>query len=116
MPSPLPYLASPPIGTVGLSEAAAIAAGHPVDIYESDFRPMKYTLGSCSERTYIKLVVHAETDVVLGAHIIGLDAAEIIQGIGIAVKARLTKAQFDATIAVHPTSAEEFVLMRDKRK
>ncbi len=113
---PSAIFSQPPIGTVGLSEADAIAAGHSVDIYESDFKPMKYTLGNFIEHTYIKLVVHAETDVVLGAHIIGLDAAEIIQGIGIAVKAQLTKAQFDATIAVHPTSAEEFVLMRNKRE
>ena len=112
---PSAVFSQPPIGTVGLSEADAVAAGHRVDIYESDFRPMKHTLGGSPERAYTKLVVDAASDKVLGAHMIGLDAAEIIQGIGIAVKAGLTKAQFDATVAVHPSSAEEFVLMRNKR-
>ncbi len=112
---PSAVFSQPPIGTVGMSEAEAVAAGHSIDVYESDFRPMKHTLGGSSERAYTKMVVDSESDVVLGAHMIGLDAAEIIQGIGIAVKAGLTKAQFDATVAVHPSSAEEFVLMRNKR-
>ncbi len=112
---PSAVFSQPPIGTVGMSEAAAIAADHRVDIYESDFQPMKYSLGKLPERAYTKLVVDAETEVVLGAHMIGLDAAEIIQGMGIAVKAGLTKAQFDQTVAVHPSSAEEFVLMHTKR-
>ncbi len=112
---PSAVFSQPPIGTVGLSEAQAKEKYDAVDVYESDFRPMKHTLGGSDERAYTKLVVDRETDVVVGAHMIGLDAAEIIQGIGIAVKARLTKAQFDATVAVHPSSAEEFVLMRNAR-
>ena len=76
---------------------------------------MKHTLGGATERAYTKLIVDKASDKVVGAHMIGMDAAEIIQGVGIAVKAGLTKAQFDATVAVHPSSAEEFVLMRTPR-
>lgn len=112
---PSAVFSQPPIGTVGFSEEDAVLAGHKIDVYQSDFRPMKHTLGGSSERAYTKLIVDADTDVVLGAHMIGLDAAEIIQGIGIAVKAGLTKAQFDSTVAIHPSSAEEFVLMPNKR-
>lgn len=112
---PSAVFSQPPIGTVGLSEEEAKEAGHNVDVYESDFRPMKHTLGGAPERAYTKLIVDADSDKVLGAHMIGLDAAEIIQGVGIAVKAGLTKADFDSTVALHPSSAEEFVLMRNKR-
>lgn len=112
---PSAVFSQPPIGTVGLSEAEARAQYGEIDVYESDFRPMKHTLGGSNERAYTKLVVDKVTDKVVGAHMIGVDAAEIIQGIGIAVKAGLTKAQFDATVAVHPSSAEEFVLMRNAR-
>ena len=112
---PSAVFSQPPIGTVGLSEAEAREKFGELDVYESDFRPMKHTLGGSNERAYTKLVVDKATDRVVGAHMIGVDAAEIIQGIGIAVKAGLTKAQFDATVAVHPSSAEEFVLMRNPR-
>lgn len=112
---PSAVFSQPPIGTVGLSEAEAREQYGALDVYESDFRPMKHTLGGSTERAYTKLVVDKATDKVVGAHMIGVDAAEIIQGIGIAVKAGLTKAQFDATVAVHPSSAEEFVLMRNPR-
>ncbi len=112
---PSAVFSQPPIGTVGLSEAQAKEKFGDVEVYESDFRPMKHTLGGSDERAYTKLIVDKKTDVVVGAHMIGIDAAEIIQGIGIAVKAGLTKAQFDATVAVHPSSAEEFVLMRNAR-
>jgi len=112
---PSAVFSQPPIGTVGLSEAEAREKHGEIEIYESDFRPMKHTLGGSTERAYTKLVVEKATDRVVGAHMIGVDAAEIIQGIGIAVKAGLTKAQFDATVAVHPSSAEEFVLMRNPR-
>ena len=109
---PTAVFSQPPIGTVGLSEAEAREKYGEVQVFTSDFRPMKNTLGGSEERAFTKLIVDTATDKVVGAHMIGTDAAEIIQGIGIAVKAGLTKAQFDATVAVHPSSAEEFVLMR----
>ena len=112
---PSAVFSQPPIGTVGLSETDARAKYGDVTVYESDFRPMKHTLGGSSERSYTKLIVDTATDKVVGAHMLGMDAAEIIQGIGIAVKAGLTKADFDATVAVHPSSAEEFVLMPNSR-
>ena len=112
---PTAVFSQPPIGTVGLSEDDARTKYGDIEVYESDFRPMKYTLGHSGERAYTKLIVDKDTDKVVGAHMIGIDAAEIIQGIGIAVKAELTKSQFDATVAVHPSTAEEFVLMREPR-
>lgn len=112
---PSAVFSQPPIGTVGLSESDARAKYDAIEVFESDFRPMKHTLGGATERAYTKLIVDKASDKVVGAHMIGLDAAEIIQGIGIAVRAGLTKAQFDATVAVHPSSAEEFVLMRTPR-
>lgn len=112
---PSAVFSQPPIGTVGLTEAEARTQYGDIDVYESDFRPMKHTLGGSDERAYTKLIVDKASDKVVGAHMIGVDGAEIIQGIGIAVRAGLTKAQFDATVAVHPSSAEEFVLMRTPR-
>lgn len=111
-PVPTAVFSNPPIGTVGMAEHEAIEQGYDVQIFKSSFKPMKHTLGGSNERAMTKLVVDKKTDVVLGAHMIGVDAAEIIQGIGIAVKAKLTKADFDSTVAIHPSSAEEFVLMR----
>lgn len=111
-PVPTAVFSNPPIGTVGLSENEAREQGYDVAIFKSSFRPMKYTLTDITERSMTKLIVDKKTDKVLGAHMIGLDAAEIIQGIGIAVKAGLTKTDFDTTVAIHPSSAEEFVLMR----
>jgi glutathione reductase (NADPH) len=105
----------PPVGCVGLSETEALAAYPAVDVYRTSFRPLKYTLSGRNERSMMKLVVDAASQRVLGAHMVGADAPEIIQGIAIAVKAGLTKAQFDATVAVHPTAAEEFVTLRDRR-
>lgn len=102
----------PPIATIGLSEAEAMALG-PVDIYESDFRPMKTAFAGGSSRTYMKLVVDGLSDKVLGIHMIGTDAPEIMQGLAIAFTLGVTKRDFDRTVAVHPTAAEEFVLMRD---
>jgi glutathione reductase (NADPH) len=81
----------------------------------SRFRPMKHTLGGRDEMAMMKLVVDRASDRVLGCHMVGEDAPEIIQGLGIAVKCRATKAQFDATVGIHPTSAEEFVTMTEKR-
>ena len=103
----------PPIGTVGLSENDARNAGYTIDVYQSEFRPLKHTLSGNVERTLMKLIVDKQSDRVLGVHMIGPDAGEIIQGFAVAVKCGATKAQFDATIGVHPTSAEEFVTMRE---
>ncbi|MCP5059399.1 MAG: glutathione-disulfide reductase [bacterium] len=104
----------PPIGTVGLTEAEARERLGSIDVYRSKFRPLKHTLTGRDEQTMMKLLVDPKTDRVVGAHMIGADAAEILQGVGIAVKLGATKAQFDATIGIHPTSAEEFVTMREK--
>jgi len=104
----------PELGTVGLTEAEAIDQFGPDDVtvYRSRFRPMFYTLPDMPMKTLMKLVVQTSTDKVLGAHMVGDDAAEIIQGVAIAVKMGATKADFDATVAIHPSSAEEFVTMR----
>jgi len=106
--------AQPEIGTVGLSEADAKRDGHKLDIYKSTFKPMKQTLSGRDEKMLMKLVVDAETDKVLGCHIVGPDAGEMAQLLGIAVKMGATKADFDATMAVHPTAGEELVTMRQK--
>ncbi|RVU03545.1 glutathione-disulfide reductase [Novosphingobium umbonatum] len=102
----------PPIAGVGLTEAQAREAGYEVKIYTSDFRPMKNMFAARAERGFYKLVVDASSDKVLGVHMIGPDAPEILQAVAIAVKAGLTKADFDATVALHPSMAEELVLMR----
>ncbi len=103
----------PPIGTIGMTEREAREAyGDAVEVYESEFRPLKYTLTKNAERTFMKLVVRTSDDRVVGVHMAGADAGEIIQGFAVALTAGATKAQFDATMAVHPTSAEEFVTMR----
>ncbi|MDG6402329.1 glutathione-disulfide reductase [Pseudomonas quasicaspiana] len=109
---PTAVFSLPNIGTVGLTEEDARKAGHEVRIFESTFRPMKLTLTENQERTLMKLVVDAKTDKVLGCHMVGPEAGEIIQGLAIALKAGATKRQFDDTIGVHPTLAEEFVTMR----
>ncbi|MBP0951577.1 glutathione-disulfide reductase [Pseudomonas sp. 20GA0080] len=109
---PTAVFSLPNIGTVGLTEEAAIEAGHEVQIFESRFRPMKLTLTVDQERTLMKLVVDAKTDRVLGCHMVGPDAGEIVQSLAIAIKAGATKQVFDDTIGVHPTAAEEFVTMR----
>jgi glutathione reductase (NADPH) len=111
---PTAVFCQPHIGTVGLTEAEARARYRAVDIYKSRFRPLKHTLGGRQENSFMKLVVDRETDRVLGCHMLGDDAGEIIQGLAIALKCRATKAQFDATIGIHPTAAEEFVTMRTK--
>ncbi|MFP3978506.1 glutathione-disulfide reductase [Marinobacter sp. KMM 10035] len=110
---PTAVFCQPNIGTVGLTEEEAREAGHTLRIYRSEFRPMKYTLSGRDERCLMKLVVDDATDRVLGAHMVGADAGEITQGLAVAIKAGATKAQFDATIGIHPTSAEEFVTMRE---
>ena len=104
----------PEVGVVGLTEAEACEQFDKVDIYKTSFRPMKATLAGRDTRMFMKLVVDGVTDRVLGCHIVGHEAGEMIQLIGIAVKMKATKADFDATMAVHPTAAEELVTMRDK--
>lgn len=104
----------PPVGSVGLSEADARKKFAQVDVYKTSFRPMKLSLTSDASRMLMKLVVDGETQRVLGVHIVGPDAPEMIQLAGIAVKAGLTKDQYDAACAVHPTSAEELVTMKEK--
>jgi glutathione reductase (NADPH) len=110
---PTAVFCQPNIGTVGLTEEEAREAGHKVRIYRSEFRPMKHTLSGRDERALMKLVVDDKSDRVLGAHMVGPDAGEITQGLAIAIKAGATKAQFDSTVGIHPTSAEEFVTMRE---
>jgi len=107
---------TPELGTVGLTEQQALAAGRPLRIFETGFRPMKATISGRDERIYMKLVVDAETDRVLGVHILGHDAGEIAQSVAIAVTMGATKADFDRTIALHPSAAEELVTMRTPRK
>ncbi|NQZ30407.1 MAG: glutathione-disulfide reductase [Oceanospirillaceae bacterium] len=102
----------PNIGTVGLSEEQAREQYDNIDVYVSDFRAMKHTLSGSDERTLMKMIVDKASDKVLGVHMVGPEAGEIIQGIAIALKAGATKAVFDSTIGIHPTAAEEFVTMR----
>ena len=111
---PTAIFSQPNAATVGLSEDRARAEYADIDIYKTSFRPMKHTLSGRDERTMMKLVVDAETDRVLGVHMVGPDAGEIVQGFAVALKAGATKAIFDSTIGIHPTSAEEFVTMRSK--
>ena len=105
----------PPIGCVGMTETEARRAGKKVDIYATTFRAMKQVFYGGQERVLMKLVVDGETDVVLGCHIVGHEAPEMIQMAAIAVKMGVTKAQWDNTCALHPTLAEELVTMREKR-
>ena len=102
------------MGVIGLTEAEACEQFDKVDIYKTSFRPMKATLAGRDTRMFMKLVVDGVTDRVVGCHIVGHEAGEMIQLIGIAVKMKATKADFDATMAVHPTAAEELVTMREK--
>lgn len=111
---PTAVFSQPSIGTCGMTEEAARLRHKNIDIYKADFRPMKHTLSGRVERMLMKLIVDGETDKVLGCHILGADAGEIIQSLGVAIKMGATKADFDATMAVHPTAAEEFVTMREK--
>jgi glutathione reductase (NADPH) len=109
---PTAVFTQPEVGTVGLTEAEARAQFTHVDIYRTDFRPLKATLSGSESRVMMKLIVDANTDRILGCHIVGPEAGELIQVVGIAVKMKATKADFDATMAVHPTAAEELVTLR----
>lgn len=112
---PTAVFSNPPLAMCGLTQAQADEK-YPgqIDIYKSDFKPMRYTLAGRDERTLMKLIVHRETDKVIGLHMAGMDAPEIVQGFSVAIKAGATKADFDGTIGIHPTAAEEFVTMRTK--
>jgi glutathione reductase (NADPH) len=112
---PTAVFSLPNIGTVGLSEEEARRMGYEVSIFESRFRPLKLTLTEASDRTFMKLVVDARSDRVLGCHMVGPEAGEILQGIAVALRAGATKQVFDETIGIHPTAAEEFVTMRTPR-
>jgi glutathione reductase (NADPH) len=104
----------PSVGTVGLSEADARRQFGAVDVYRTRFTPMKNALSARNEKTMMKIVVDRETDRVLGCHMVGPDAPELIQGLAVAIKCRATKHMFDQTVGIHPTAGEEFVTMRDK--
>ncbi len=109
---PTAVFSHPHVGTVGLTEAAARERNAAVDVYRTRFRPLKATLSGSKERVFMKLVVARDSGKVLGAHMVGDGAGEIIQGIAVALNCGATKAQFDATLGIHPTTAEEFVTMR----
>jgi glutathione reductase (NADPH) len=109
---PSAVFSQPPVGSVGFSEEEAAHHYGKLDIYRSEFRPMKHTLSGRDEKTLMKLIVDHESQKVVGVHIVGLDAPEIVQGFAVAVKSGLTKRQFDSTIGIHPTAAEELVTMR----
>ncbi|HEV3008449.1 MAG TPA: glutathione-disulfide reductase [Burkholderiales bacterium] len=111
---PTAVFANPNLATVGLSEEQARARFGAIDVYKTSFRALKVVMSEHADRTFMKLVVDRASQRVVGAHMIGADAGEVIQGIAIAVKLGATKAQFDATIGIHPTAAEEFVTLREK--
>jgi glutathione reductase (NADPH) len=111
---PTAVFSEPEVGVIGLTEAQARAQLAKVDIYKTSFRPMKMSLAGRDTRAFFKLVVDGVTDRLVGCHIVGPDAGEMIQLVGIAVRMKATKADFDATMAVHPTAAEELVTLREK--
>jgi glutathione reductase (NADPH) len=111
---PTAVFSEPEVGVIGLTEAQACEQLAKVDIYKTSFRPMKMSLAGRDTRAFFKLVVDGTTNQVVGCHIVGPDAGELIQVVGIAVKMKATKADFDAVMAVHPTAAEELVTMREK--
>jgi glutathione reductase (NADPH) len=112
---PSAVFTQPPIASVGLTEEEARSQCGEITVFTSRFNAMKNTISGRSERTFMKLIVETASDRVVGAHMLGPDAGEIMQGIGVAIIAGATKADFDATIGIHPTAAEEFVTMRTPR-
>ena len=112
---PCAVFSQPPISSVGLTEEEAVNQGINCQIYTSNFKPLKNTISGNTERSFMKLIVRKEDNVVIGAHMIGSDAPEIMQSIAIAVKAKLKKTDFDLTVGIHPSAAEEFVTMRSQR-
>ena len=111
---PTAVFSTPPVGAVGLTEAEAAQRGE-IDVYVSSFKPLKHTLTGRAERTMMKLVVDRASQRVLGLHMVGADAPEIVQGFAVALKCGATKRDFDATVGIHPTPPEEFVTLREKR-
>jgi glutathione reductase (NADPH) len=111
---PTAVFAIPPVASVGLSEEQARAKGVAIDVYHARFRPLKHTVSGRQERTMMKLVVDRASDRVLGCHMVGDDAPEIMVGLAVALNCGATKRQFNHTIGIHPTSAEEFITLRDK--
>lgn len=109
---PTAVFCHPNIGTVGLNEAEALEKHGRIRVYQSSFRALKYTLGDLAHRSYMKLIVDDRTDQVIGLHVVGDDAGEIVQGFAVAMRMGATKADFDRTVGIHPTSAEELVTMR----
>ena len=109
---PTAVFSQPSIGTVGLTETQAREKFDDIDVYKTDFKPMKNTLSGSTERIFMKMLVVRSTDKVVGMHMVGPEAGEIIQGFAVAIRAGATKAIFDSTIGIHPTAAEEFVTMR----
>ena len=110
---PTAVFTHPGVGTVGLGEAQARARHGELRVFRSEFRPLRHTLSGRDERTLVKLVVDAATDRVVGLHMVGADAGEIVQGFAVAMRAGATKAVFDATVGIHPTATEEFVTLRE---
>jgi glutathione reductase (NADPH) len=110
---PAAVFSQPPIGTVGLTEAQARDEFGEVDIYRSHFRSLRNTLTDSQEKTFMKLIVDKKSDRVVGLHMLGPEAGEIVQGFAVAIKCGATKKDFDSTLGIHPTSAEEFVTLRD---
>ncbi len=113
---PTAVFTHPNIGTVGFTEAGARAEFGEVRVFKSEFKALKHTLSGSTERTFMKLLVDAATDRVVGLHMVGAEAGEIVQGFAVAMKAGATKAVFDSTLGIHPTAAEEFVTMREPVK
>ena len=109
---PSAVFSHPPVSTVGLSEHEARAIHGALDLYRSSFRPLKHTLSGRDEKTMMKMIVARESQKVVGVHVVGLDAPEIVQGVAVAIKAGASKADFDATVGIHPTAAEELVTLR----
>ena len=109
---PTAVFTHPNIGTVGYSESDARAKFGDITVFKTDFKPLKHTLSGSAERVFMKLIVDTASDRVVGLHMVGSDAGEIVQGFAVAMKAGATKAVFDSTIGIHPTAAEEFVTMR----
>jgi len=109
---PTAVFTQPPMATVGLTEEQALDKLHgDIAVYVSRFRPMKNTLSGRDEKTFMKMLVHKDTDKVVGCHMVGPDAPEIMQGLGIALKCGATKTQFDSCVGIHPSAAEEWVTM-----
>jgi glutathione reductase (NADPH) len=111
---PTAIFSHPNVATVGLGEEQAIESGYKIDLYRSIFTPLKHTVSSSGDKVLLKLIVDRESDRVLGVHMVGDDAGEILQGFAVAIRCNATKAQLDATVGIHPTIAEEFVTMRAK--